>query len=119
MGNHGAGVVLPGLAAIERAPDEDAVACSSARPIVIAAKLVKSDVTKNGVAGGVIGQRNVTGNAVHSGRGPFGDLPRLAAVMGIRGARRYLPCHHSLLWIFWVHGDDGFVEITRVGSYVD
>src|SRR5438270_2019640 len=114
MGNHGVGVMLPGLAAIKRPADEDAVACSSARPIVIAAELVKSDVTKNGVACGVIGQRNVTGNAVHSGRGPFGDLPRLAAVMGIRGARGYLPCRHSLLRILWVHGDGGLVEITGI-----
>jgi len=118
MGSHGAGVMLPHLAAIHRSADKNPIACSSARPIVGAAKLVKSDVTKNGVASGVIDQRNVARDAVHSGRSPFGDLPRLATVMGIRDARRHLPCDHSLLWILRIHGDGGFVEITGIGSYV-
>ena len=111
-------VMLPGLAAIQRAADEDAIACRSARPIVGAAELVKSDVTQNGVAGGIICHRDVAGDAVILWRGAFCDLPCRAAILRLRGACGHLPCNHSLLRILWVHGDCGLVEIAGRGRYV-
>src|SRR4051812_22233758 len=119
MGNHGYSVGLPVLAAIERATDEDAVASRALRPIVRRSELVKSDIAKNGVARNVIGERDITGDAIIFGRSALCYLPCLAAVCGIRSARVDLPRNHSLLRIFRIHGERGFVEETGFRSYID
>ena len=117
MGNHSVSVVLPGLAAIKRAADEDAIACSPAGPIVGRAQLVKGDIAKDGVACGVVRERDIAGDAIILGRGAVGYFPRLAAVLGVRGACGHLPCDHSLPRILWIHRDGGLVEISGRRRY--
>src|SRR5882724_1194579 len=119
MGNQCPCIMLPRLAAIERAADEDAIASCALRPVIRGAELVKSDVTQDGVACGIVRQGDVSGDTVHSWHSSLRYLPCLSAVFGKRHACRHLPGNHRLLRIFWIHGDGWLVEVTGFGSYVD
>src|SRR5205807_607085 len=79
VGDHWNCIGLPCLAAIERAPDEDAVASSAVGPILAGAKLVKGDVAQDGMAIGIVGDRDIAGDSVVLGSGTLGGGPGLAA----------------------------------------
>ena len=80
MGDHDAGVFFPGLTAVERAPNEDAVAGGVVCPVIFRAQLVESDVAEEGVALVIVGDRDIAGDLVVGRCGIFGEGPGPARI---------------------------------------
>ena len=118
MGDHRDRIFFPGLAAIERAAHEDAVAGGVVGPVVDRAQLVEGDVAEECMALIVVDDGDVAGNLVVGRRSAFGKVPGLPCIARI-GHRGVLERAHQLPGIRGVHGNGGLSELTGTGRELD
>src|SRR5437588_11235809 len=115
MGDHDSGTRFPGMSTIGRAADEDSIAGCAMGPVLAGAQLVESDIAEQWVAAGIIGKRNIAGDAVIFRRSAFSDCPRFPAIAGVSRAGVHLPRNRDLLRIAGIYRNGRFIEVTRLG----
>ena len=113
--DHDAGVLVPGLAAVERAPDENAIAGGTVRPVIFRTQFVERDVAEKGVSLVVVGDRDIARNFVVSGSGAFREGPGLAGVARVGEGGIDLKGAHKLARIARVDRDGRLGEVSGLG----
>src|SRR5438552_2007925 len=112
MGDHDSGTRFPGMSTIGRAADEDSIAGCAMGPILAGTQLVESDVAEQRVTTGIVGKRNIAGDAVIFRRSAFRDRPCFPAIIRVSSAGVYLPCNRDLLRIAGIYRNGRLIEIT-------
>src|SRR5205085_666938 len=112
VGNHDSGTRFPGMSTIGRAADEDSIAGCAMGPVLARAQLVKSDIAEQCVTAGIVGKRNISGNAVIFRCSAFRNRPRFPAISRVSGAGVHLPCNRDLLRIAGIYRNGRLIEIT-------